>query len=410
MEDNKKLRALIRACWIVLIAIWLICFISGEKLNVVIHNERLIAFGNFIDSYDILRNGLALILYYFNMMFIVYAILKRKLYSYRPIVISSFIVGIWTLKFFLLQFTSLASFVDFICIPFVIVLEKKKWLRATIGMLLTLLFSFLCVYVKNYNGIKVENLPSLIASIMMIDYYIMFVINYLYSIKEVDDNATMGRILWKNKDLENRKWHFSNIISSCRNNYRSFISCLKTDGWKIYCLIIFFIITYGSILIVGYFLNRIIEATLAVICFHIFRKYDKKTYHADTSIKCWLVSFILFGVLTKLTTPITHSIFVTIMLSYLLTKIMYYTQELIEHLQDNKITKDLVRLENMSKEQLQEMFSEYSANDINAIYMCLHKDRSTNYEYIAYKHNMSRMTLYRIMKKIRSQYNSLYNK
>lgn len=409
MEDNKKLRALIRACWFVLITIWLICFISGEKLNIIIQNEKLIEIGNFIDSNIILRYGWSLITYYFNMLLIVYAIVSKKIWSFKPIKISLCILLVWSLKL-MLNTNILSSFIDFGYILLIIIISREHWLVSIIDMIKAFIFSLICMLIKNYNNIYTGNLPSVVLTTMMIDYYILFFINYLYARKEGNRNVKLGRILWKNKDLENRKWHFSDIISSCRNNYRSFISCLKTDGWKIYCSIIFFIITYGSILIVGYFLNRIIEATIAVICFHIFRKYDKKTYHADTSIRCWLVSFISFGVLTKLTTPITHSIFVTIMLSYLLTKIMYYTQELIEHLQDNKITKDLVRLENMSKEQLKEMFSEYSTNDINAIYMCLHKDRSTNYEYIAYKHSMSRMTLYRIMKKIRSQYNSLYNK
>ena len=51
MNENKKLRALIRACWVVLIVVWLVCFISSSKLNVVVRNERLIEIGKFIDSY-----------------------------------------------------------------------------------------------------------------------------------------------------------------------------------------------------------------------------------------------------------------------------------------------------------------------------------------------------------------------
>lgn len=409
MEDNKKLRALIRACWIVLIAIWLICFISGEKLNVFIHNERLIAFGNFIDNNLFLKYPLKFLSFYLNTILVFYAIFKKKIFSYKVIPITIYSIVIWIIKILFIDYAFI-DYIDFVSILFVLIIDKKYTIRAIIGNILLFIFILISGFIKNFIGINTAHLPFIIQTTLMIDVILMCLIYYLYSRKEGNTNERYGLVFWKNKDLENRKWHFSNIISSCRNNYRSFISCLKTDGWKIYCSIIFFIITYGSILIVGYFLNRIIEATIAVICFHIFRKYDKKTYHADTTIRCWLVSFISFGVLTKLATPITHSIFVTIMLSYLLTKIMYYTQELIEHLQDNKITKDLIRLENMSKEQLQEMFSEYSTNDINAIYMCLHKDRSTNYEYIAYKHSMSRMTLYRIMKKIRSQYNSLYNK
>ena len=105
--------------------------------------------------------------------------------------------------------------------------------------------------------------------------------------------------------------------------------------------------------------------------------------------------------------PIEKSVISTIMLSYILTKIMFLIQDYIDYLKENKISKDLKRLENMSMEELKELFDEYPPNDLHAIYTCLHKDRSTTYEYIALKHNMSRMTLYRIMKKVKERYQLL---
>ena len=86
---------------------------------------------------------------------------------------------------------------------------------------------------------------------------------------------------------------------------------------------------------------------------------------------------------------------------------MYYIQDYIDYISEKKLAKDLVPLNKLTKQELQEMFSEYSTNDINAIYMCLHKDRSMTYDHIAYKHNMTRMTLYRIMKKIKTKYSTL---
>ena len=69
MENSKKkLKSLYRVCWATLFIIWLVCFISGEKLNVYVRNETLINIGNFIDSNLILKNGIALILYYFNII------------------------------------------------------------------------------------------------------------------------------------------------------------------------------------------------------------------------------------------------------------------------------------------------------------------------------------------------------
>ena len=122
------------------------------------------------------------------------------------------------------------------------------------------------------------------------------------------NNESVGRILWKTKGLENHKWSFSNFISRCRSNYRSFISSLKTNGWKIYCSLIFSIITYGSILIVSYFYNKMLEISICIVCFHIFRNFDEKSYHATTSIKCFAISLIVFIVMNSVSLPIEKSI------------------------------------------------------------------------------------------------------
>lgn len=91
-----------------------------------------------------------------------------------------------------------------------------------------------------------------------------------------------------------------------------------------------------------------------------------------------------------------------------LTKIMYYFQDYINYLRKRKMAKNVKPLEDLSFEELKEVYNEYSDNDIHAIYACLHKDRSVNYENIAMRYNMSRMTLYRIMKNVRNKYDLLY--
>lgn len=406
-NDVKKLRSLVVCSWAVMILIWLFCFISGEKLNIVVHNERLIALGNFIDSYIILRNLLSLVSYYFVMILIVYTMLNKPLFKYKPIIISIFIIFIWALKLIFNKYVW-SSYFDFSYILLILIICKHRWVNSIIELIKVFIFSFICTFIKTYNNIYIADLPSLIITIIMIDYYLLFYINYLYVRKEGKDYVKLGAILWKSKNLENYKRSISNFISRCRNNYRSFISNLKQDGWRIYCALIFSIITYGSILIISFFYNKMLEITISIICFHIFRKYDTKTYHATTSIKCFIVSIITFFVMNNVTLPIEKSAISAILLSYLLTKIMYYIQDYIDYLRERKMVKDLKPLEDLSFEELKEVYSEYSDNDIYAIYACLHKDRSVNYENIAMRYNMSRMTLYRIMKKVRNKYNLFY--
>lgn len=405
-NDTKKLRALLICFWVMIIATWLVCIISGTKLNIVVHNERLIALGKFIDNYIVLKYGLSFITYYFNMILIEYTILRERIFKYKPIIISIFITCVWILKLVFNKYVW-CSFFDFSYILLTLFICKNKWLNSIIEMLKAFLFSLLCAFIKTYNNIDFVDLPSLITLIMMIDYYILFIVNYIYVRKEGYIYEKLGRILWKTKGLENYKRSFRNFVSRCNCNYRSFISSLKTNGWKIYCSLIFSIITYGSILIVSYFYNKMLEISICIVCFHIFRNFDEKSYHATTSIKCFAISLIVFSVMNSVSLPIEKSIVSTIMLSYILTKIMFLVQDYIDYLKEKKIDKSLVRLENMSIEQLKEMFSEYSDNDIHAIYTCLHKDRNMNYECIALKYNMSRMTLYRIMKKVKERYQLL---
>lgn len=406
-NDIKKLRALVICSWATIIIIWMFCVISGERLNIVVHNERLIALGNFIDSIIYLRSIISLISYYIVMSLILYAILRKRYLSYKPIIISSFIIFIWSIKYIFINYP-ISSYLDFLYIIFVIILCKEKWLNAIIEFIKVFIFSFLCSYIKTYNNICIVDLPSLIGIIMMLDYYLIAFINYLYIRKEDKKDAHLGTILRKIKDMESHKRSISNFISCCRNNYRSFISSLKNDGWRIYCALIFSIITYGSILIVSFFYNKMLEITISIICFHIFRKYDTKTFHATTAIRCFIVSMIVFIVMNKVSLPMDKSAISAILLSYLLTKIMYYIQDYIEYLRERKMVKDLKPLEDLSFDELKDIYDEYSDNDIHAIYSCLHKDRSVNYENIAMRYNMSRMTLYRIMKKVRNKYNLLY--
>lgn len=406
-NDIKKLRALVGCSWTIMILIWLFCFISGEKLNIVVHNERLIELGHFIDSYVILRDILSLVSYYFIMILIVYTMLNKPLFKYKPIIISIFIIFIWALKLIFNKYIW-SSYFDFAYILLILIICRHRWLNSIIELIKVFIFSFICSFIKTYNNIYIADLPSLIITIIMIDYYLLFYINYLYVRKEGNNYAKLGTILRKCKSLENYKRCISNFISCCRNNYRSFISSLKHDGWRIYCALIFSIITYGSILIVSFFYNKMLEITISIICFHIFRKYDTKTYHATTSIKCFIVSMIVFFVMNKVVLPFDKSAISTILLSYLLTKIMYYIQDYIDYLRERKMVKDLKPLDALSFAELKDIYNEYSDNDIHAIYSCLHKDRSVNYENIAMRYNMSRMTLYRIMKKVRNKYNLLY--
>ena len=411
MENNhKKLSLSIKLCWLLLIIFWLICFISGEKLNVFIHSEKLIAFGEFIDKYEILRNGTALILYYFNMLLIVYTILKKKLFSSNALTISLFIVLVWVIKINFRDY-EFSSYLDFSYIILAIILDRRKLLRSISILILCFIFSLLTMGVKQYNNILVEDLPTIISSTMMIDYYFIVVAYYLRSRKEENQDETMGNVFQFTKKVEDYKRCIGNFISGCRSNYRSFISYLKTNKWQIYCSIIFCIITSGSILIIGYFLNRMIEAAISIICFHLFRHYDSKTYHASTSIKCFIVSTIDFSIISRTSLPIHQSLFCAIFLAYILTKIMYYTKDYIDYKYQEKLDVEIKPIEKLTETEFYELFDvKFHHQDLKVVYLYIHKKRDTSVDKLALSHNLSRSTLYRLVKRVYKYYNELLNK
>lgn len=400
-KSDKKLRALIRVCWAVLLIIWLVCFISGEKLNVYVHNEKLINIGNFIDGNPILRYGWSLITYYFNIILVVYAILRKKLFSFKPVITSIFIVGIWIIKTIFNTY-EFSSYLDFSYIILILIIDRKSWLRSVIVLIKAFIFSILCGFIKDYVGVEVVGLPTVIITVLMIDYYIIFILNYLYSRKE-NNNAKLGNFLFKGKTLEKIRSYFRNCISSCGSRIRSSFSYLKSNTYTVYCAIIFFIITYGSILIGAYFLDMMIEASISVIAFHIFRHYDENTFHAKTSIKCWTVSLISFLILLKLALPIQQSIFVSVILSYLLTKVMYYIQEFIDMKLRDKNVDILKPIEEYTLDELKSEFSDIEEAYIKAVYDYMHKDRFTTCEQIVRKYHLSRATLYRVLDKVKKK-------
>ena len=399
-NEQKKLKALITMCWIVLFAIWLICFLSGERLNVVIHNEKLLEIGNFIDNTLYLKYPLKFLSYYLNTILVIYAILKKKLFSCKVIEITIYSIIIWSIKIIFIDFAFI-DYIDFVSIVFIIIIDKHKTLRAIIGNILLFIFVFISAMIKNFLKINVANLPFVIQSALMIDVIIMCAIYYMYSRKEETNDERYGLVLFKGKILERCKCSFRKFISSCNRSYRNFISSLKTNAYKTYCGIVFFIITYGSILIVGYFMDRMIEVSISIICFHIFRQFDDKTFHASTCLKCWCISTITFIILMRLTLPLINSMLSSIMLSYILTKTMYLIQDYLD-LKIERANMIKSTLEEVSEEDLIHICNQMKVEDVKLVYKYLHQNKIA--DIFCMNNGISRRTLFRYLKQVREIY------
>lgn len=419
-ENSSKFYLLIKSCWFMLFLVWLITIISNKYIVITCQNEKFIEICSFIDNNVYLTLILKFAMYYLEWILIIYAILKERLFKYKPIIISILIICFWIIKV-LFSNIIIINYIDFIMIIPLIIFKPKQWLRTIFRLIITFIFTFISSIIKSvcFTEINPNNLPSIVVIIYSIDIYIMCYIYYLYSLKKGDDkNGCLVSIFQIKQKMENYKCSFRKLISS--RNYNDNSICNKSNSivednkskkdriFRLYCTIIFAIITYGSILLISYFFNRMIETTVSVIFFHIFRSKDDKTFHASNDVLCWLTSIISFTIITIVNLPLTQSILISICFAYILTTIMFYIKDYLDlRLMRNKIEK--TKLVDLSLEDLIKLNSNMDESDVKIVYDYLHKKRDTSTDKFTMNNYISRRTLFRLIKKVKTNYETRLN-
>ena len=71
-----------------LFLVWLITIISNKYIVITCQNEKFIEICSFIDNNVYLTLILKFAMYYLEWILIIYAILKERLFKYKPIIIS----------------------------------------------------------------------------------------------------------------------------------------------------------------------------------------------------------------------------------------------------------------------------------------------------------------------------------
>ena len=176
------------------------------------------------------------------------------------------------------------------------------------------------------------------------------------------------------------------------------------------------ILTILIILMFSWFNNTFIPVIISLGCFYAFRPLFSKQYHAKTLLRCSIVSIIVFGVFSKLTFPISESILVSIVLTFLLTYASYVLKDLL----DTKVLAEQYAkriealefpkrkaLENLTKEELLNLMPHVRKDIVDIVYGYLHKPKTLNAVGYAMKVNVSEATLYRYLKEVRNNYKDL---
>lgn len=354
--NREKLKTCIKLCWLLLFITWIFTLVTGKHIEIVVNNPKFIEICNFIDSSEILTLIVKYLMYTVQSIIFVYAMLNVKiLTSYKRIILPT-ISGIWVLKT-VLHNLSFISLLDLLYIILVIIINKKRWLHSIIGTVLVLLISYISLYVKNisFDNDVLYNIPSIVMSIYSIDVYFMCILYYLYVRKGGFSNGKLVIISWKRKEVED--CNNSSSDSSSRTS-RSFIGCNSIK--QLYCKIIFFIIVYGLLVFIASFNNHIIEMTIIVICFHIFRDKDTKTYHAfyGSDIECFIESIISFSIVSSFEFSFQQSIYCSIMIAYVVSTVAYFVQDYIDY------RKSTNELKSLTPETLDGICIKYNISDV----------------------------------------------
>lgn len=179
---KNKYKTLIITSWVVLGICLIIKLFGGNWFEFVYTNKHFINFCN-VFNYGIPYYLLCTIIYTITINIYYMAVLKLK----RP---SLVLIGIAILtnviKIFLINFPIISFIFEILVIyfvPIVLKFSKKMFLRSFLSLIMFIGFQLISLIIRNL-GIHIIENNLFIGLLYGIDYTIMVVLYYLYSIKE----------------------------------------------------------------------------------------------------------------------------------------------------------------------------------------------------------------------------------
>ena len=184
---------------------------------------------------------------------------------------------------------------------------------------------------------------------------------------------------------------------------------LKMLGYNILGLIVL-----GIICLIAFLNEKLIETSITIVLFFIYRRLFEKQYHARSLFLCGVISIIVFTIIIQLEVSISISILFSVILTFIITLISYYVRDYL----DNKILIKTYReklesfnhkaLENLTEDEMINLMSKISYEKIHLVYEYLHRNKALiTASGFVYKHNISERTLFRYVKEIKEKYESL---
>ena len=169
------------------------------------------------------------------------------------------------------------------------------------------------------------------------------------------------------------------------------------------------IITLATALFFAYYKDRLIETSISIILFYVFRRLFEKQWHASSTYMCFFVTSIVLIIIVNAELKLSTSIFFSVIITFVLTIISYYVKDYY----DNKIKLKYIKkmntkaIANLTLEELLTRLPNVKESIIKIVYGYWHKDRSvTLLEYVD-SCNISQALLYNYINKVKSAYKDL---
>lgn len=166
-------------------------------------------------------------------------------------------------------------------------------------------------------------------------------------------------------------------------------------------------------LLIAYFKDRLIETSLSIITFYIYRYLFEKQFHANSMFNCFVITSIVLVFLINIEVRITTSVLFSITITFVLTLISYYVRDYL----DNKVLVSVYKgkyekfnhkaIDNLSEEEMIYLMPNIKFEVIHITYNYLHKPKNITAIGFAYKNGISEATLYRYVKQVKDNYESL---
>ena len=193
-EDNYRevvLKRSIILCWVLLAICFVIKIFGGNFFAIVCKNERFIKICEFVDKYYI--SILFQFIHFTVTSWLIIKCVNLKPEKQKIIIISVILFIYWIFKVLMFLDIFVLNLVIYDILDFIVLyvcciisynketkLCFKTLLKPVIFITLLFIFSLVSAIVKSIGYKGTVNDSFLMASIFMIDYYIMIVLNYLY--------------------------------------------------------------------------------------------------------------------------------------------------------------------------------------------------------------------------------------